>query len=99
MVEEFIQNFHQGDFRIIDLFRNGYCYYFAVILKVRFQDGNIYYQPLNNHFIFGLNEKYYDVTGEIDVADTETYLWSVYAEVDKSHTKRIIRDCILKVAD
>ena len=97
MVEEFIERFNSSDIK--SNFLDGYCYYFAVMLKIRFSEGSIYYLPIENHFVFGLNNKFYDVTGEVNVAGKVIYLWSEYIKMDKVHSKRIIRDCILKVVE
>lgn len=44
-------------------FLEGYCYYFALILKERFKEGKILYDKVENHFMFKYKNKLYDITG------------------------------------
>ena len=76
------------------IFSDGWCYYFAVILKTRFA-GRIYYLPVENHFICKIGELFYDINGV--VIPNECYPWDEYKYEDIIHTKRIIRDCIMKL--
>lgn len=75
---------------------DGNCYYFAVILKARFPKGRIMYDPIDGHFLFNLNRKYYDFTGQVRNPDKHIRLeWTHDFEwFDKSQIKRIQRDCI-----
>lgn len=92
-VERFIDKFkfcHAKELE--EVFTKGNCYYFAVILKDRF-DGDIYYLPIDNHFICKIEDKYYDITGK--VKPTEIPIpWIIYKKKDEAEAKRIIRDCI-----
>lgn len=75
-------------------FTNGCCYWFAAILKERFQDLNpeIMYAPIDNHFGTRIQDIVYDITGDV----TNTYKWVPFAAFDDPLEKeRIIRDCIL----
>ena len=78
-----------------DIFVDGWCYYFAVILKARFA-GRIYYLPIENHFVCKIGELFYDVKG-IFVPEEEAYPWDEYKYEDILHVKHIIRDCIMKL--
>jgi len=74
------------------IFTSGNCYYFAVILKERF-DGEIYYLPVANHFICKISKDYYDITG-IATMNEQPYKWSEFKQFDESLYNRIIRDCV-----
>lgn len=92
-VEEFIHKFkfkYSKELEIV--FTSGNCYYFAMILKERF-NGEIYYLPIENHFICKIENKYYDIKGKIEVNETP-YKWSSFIYHDEKLYKRIIRDCI-----
>lgn len=45
-------------------FSQGHCYYFAVILKERF-NGVILYDKENGHFVTKIDNNIYDITGDI----------------------------------
>ena len=84
---------------IEDLFLNGYCYYFAIILHERFGRGLIMYIPIYNHFCYKIDENLYDISGKIK--DEEKIKLAVYWERYKNEeyldSERIIRDCICKI--
>ena len=90
-VVRFIQGF--GD-ECRKTFVNGYCYWFAMILSIRF-GGEIYYLPIENHFVTKIDDYYYDANGIAEFSETP-YRWSVYMDFDPYETQRIIRDCVLK---
>lgn len=45
--------------------RNGNCYFFAIILKARFPKGRIMYDVIDGHFLFNINRKYYDFSEQV----------------------------------
>lgn len=94
MIETFIDNFKfKYSKQLIEVFTTGNCYYFAVILKERF-NGEIFYLPIANHFICKIdNNNYYDITGKA-VMNEKPIKWSEYKNVDAKNYKRIMRDCI-----
>ena len=97
-IEEFIDDFkamHPQE--ITDLFANGYCYWFAFILKERFK-GTIFYEPIVNHFYCQIDGNFYDINGRMYFAKNanHVYPWEEYKHIDYLETKRIIRDCINK---
>jgi hypothetical protein len=58
-------------------------------------DGDILYDPILNHFACRINDRIYDITG--DITDSSIYgwrSWSEYAEIDELETNRIIKYCI-----
>lgn len=77
-----------------DIFSDGWCYYFAVILKARFT-GRIYYLPTENHFVCKIGELFYDINGI--VVTEEAVPWDEYKYEDILHVQHIIRDCIMKL--
>lgn len=89
-VLEFIQRRFKNDCNWLD----GNCYYFSIILKNRFPDGNIYYDVINGHFIFLYQGIYYDWTGVIEL-DGCLVEWDKFQEYDSIQKKRIIEACVL----
>lgn len=50
-------------------FRKGYCYYFAVILKTAFGDGEVVCLPDKGHFVYRLDGVMYDIEGVYENED------------------------------
>ena len=79
----------------------GNCYFFALILHDRFtdyDDGWIMYEPIDGHFLFKYDGKYYDWTGRKELtADQENAIvyWYNYGSADDAHYQRIVQDCLL----
>lgn len=98
-ISNFINQFKAYGPNVIDCFLNGMCYYFAQILKMRF-NAEIMYDPVINHFAARANGRIYDITGDI-TNDTKYhwYEWNIYEHLDELETQRIYRDCILKKED
>ncbi len=95
-IEEFIENFKfMYKLELEQVFTEGNCYYFAVILRERFK-GCIYYLPIENHFLCKINEEYYDITGKVKPVESPVD-WEELEQQDEAHYKRIERDCILKL--
>ena len=75
---------------------NGNCYYFALILKDRFPNGRILYDAIYGHFIFHLNGKAYDYSGELVwPGGVYAVYWDEFDKYDPLVKQRIIRDCIM----
>ena len=64
------------------------------LLKDRFDDGEIFYDVMDGHFIFCHNGTFYDWSGKINPTN---YLvnWNHFDEYDNLQKERIIKDCIL----
>ena len=64
---EFINKFKFANKQNVleNTFTNGYCYYFAIILKTRFPSGKILFDKDFNHFVFQYDNKLYDITGNV----------------------------------
>ena len=102
-IKRFINRFtHGGKLKEVEcIFSYSGCYWFARILYDRFYmleletDGDILYDPILNHFACRINDRIYDITG--DITDSSIYgwrSWSEYAEIDELETERIIKYCI-----
>lgn len=96
-VESFIANFKKGfDEDILeDIFMNGNCYHFALILKEMYE-GEIVYDPHESHFLTKIRGKYYDIQGEVEPPMDE-YLWDEMEDIDYSEYKLIEDTCVYKV--
>lgn len=61
----------------IEVFTQGFCYYFAKILSTRFvyfyNEPLIMYNPIDNHFACLILDKLWDITGELDVTVGTTF--------------------------
>lgn len=66
-VLDFISHFHKisktND--IDEVFTCGCCYWFAYILCGRFQEAEMMYDPVINHFMVGYGGRLYDITGDV----------------------------------
>ena len=89
-IERFIKLF-DGDLK----FMNGLCYWFAYILNSRFVGGDIWYDPIENHFYFVLDNVAYDVRGKVELPKTASK-WCYYDNVDILDYYRVVKYCILK---
>ena len=72
---------------------DGNCYWFSKILCTRFPNLQIYYLPIEGHFVAGDDGKFYDWTGAVYVEE-EPLLFSELAQVEPEWHNRIFRDCI-----
>lgn len=75
----------------------GNCYYFACILKLRFNYVTIYYDCVAGHFVVfnPYNNCYYDWTGIVDVDSNNCVYLHQLKETDESWYLRIVRDTIV----
>lgn len=89
MITKFISDFNSTE----DKFQNGYCFYFALMLKFRF-GGRILYEPIFGHFVLELENRLYDSTGDV----TDKYdVGIMYDESVWSEQKSIVNGCIMKL--
>lgn len=99
-IEFFINQFKQNFPKELEyVFTNGNCYHFSVILKHIYPEGEIWYKQLLGHFVFKLNDKFYDITGDVTKEQEERFLidWENYKDEDKLHYNRLVRDCVYKL--
>lgn len=90
-VLNFIKRFKGSE----ETFTSGCCYWFARILFERFYSENytcdIMYDYIENHFGCKINDKVYDVTGDV----TFSYDWKYWIDCqDEDLIESINRDCI-----
>lgn len=80
---------------VIECFTMGCCYWFAFILKARFQEQYGAYIVVDyaaNHFGTMIGGCVYDITGDV----TEGHEWEPWAACGDSTTRwRITEDCIM----
>ena len=97
-VLKFIHDFkmydHSGE--VTDTFTRGYCYWFAHILHSRFPDSDIMYYAVGNHFACKIEDRIFDITG--DITDKNLYFeyWDKYKNFDAEDYARVLRDCVYK---
>lgn len=72
---------------------SGNCYYFAIILKERF-NGIIYYDVIAGHFIVEINHYFYDNDGLVNIVGRKLVSWDDFEKYDSLQKERIIRDCV-----
>ena len=89
-IEKFIALFN-GDTKYMD----GLCYWFTYILKGRFPDGEIWCDPIRNHFYFVIDNAAYDVCGKVDLPD-KAIKWNEYEQYDALDYQRAVKYCVLK---
>lgn len=70
-------------------FLEGYCYYFAIILKERFKEGKILYDKVENHFVFSYNNKLYDITGNVTNKHE-------LKNISEEWNNTVVKQCVLK---
>lgn len=75
-------------------FLYGNCFWFSVILMLRF-DGVIYYYPVENHFVTLIEDIEYDISGIVKY-DSPKYKWNNYSYFDELDYKRVMHYCIEK---
>lgn len=90
-INTFLLRFHDYE-NVNDVFQKGCCYWFSLVLHVRFQNSRIMYDQVSNHFVTEINGRLYDITGDV----TDKYNTVPWEEYDDSLDKnRVIRDCIM----
>lgn len=96
-ISKFIENFKEGfDSEYLeDVFLNGNCYHFSLILKSMF-NGEIIYDPHIQHFLTKIDGAYYDISGEVE-APMDEYAWDEMDEIDYEEYLLIEQDCVYKI--
>lgn len=79
-----------------DVFLNGNCYYFAIILKHRFPNMHIVYSQIDNHFMCLYDNRIYDIRGDItnNVMVCDLFSWEDYMYYDKLDYGRVVKYCV-----
>lgn len=94
-VLDFISRFNEPTGAAREMFLNGKCYWFAVILSERFKEmhPDIAYNPIDGHFTTRIHGRYYDASGDVTAANKDkSFLWDKLN--DQDWKSRITRDCI-----
>lgn len=84
-IETFIKNRFMTDCHWLD----GNCLYFAYILKIRFPELEIYYLPIQGHFVAGVLGQFWDWGGEVVLEETPIPLEEIRKN-DKNWYNRIM---------
>lgn len=92
---DFIDQFKAFDKtgEVTDTFTMNMCYWFAVILNQRF-NGELVYNPKENHFASCINGFAFDITGRI--SNRDFVRWTDFVKEEPYEAERIVRDCIKK---
>ena len=83
-------------FPIDNNWMNGNCYYFALILKDRF-NGKIFYDVIDGHFVTQIDGINYDWLGVVSIVDSGKHHyvdWEKFDEYDKLQKQSVIDGCI-----
>lgn len=76
------------------VFSNGYCYWFAKILELRF-GGEIYYNPMFDHFATLINNRFFDINGQV-TKESSWISWNEYIITHKENAEEVYFSCVLK---
>lgn len=93
-MEEKILDFIKRRFKKDADWTDGNCLWFAMILKLRFPDLDVYYLPIQGHAICGYDGKYYDWNGKYEPEEAPIRLLDI-ANADYIWFARIVRDCMM----
>ena len=92
-IENFLARFHSSE-DVDEVFTRGCCYWFAVIMAMRF-NSPVMYSPVDNHFTVSIHGRLYDITGDVTEKYPDSVSWIDYAMFDPNDFARIVRDCVL----
>ena len=102
-ITNFIHYFLQENEEVQSNFLYGNCYWFAVILKQRFQHQHrcyLCYNQILNHFSLGIDDELFDASGLIGPSYMPHWSdWEDYKIIEPSDSYRVVRDCVLKTTD
>lgn len=73
---------------------NGNCYWFSLILCIRFPRLRIYYEPVVGHFVAGCDDEFYDWNGRY-TSSRELILFDCIKKEDPLWYERLVRDCVM----
>jgi len=94
-MQDEVLNFIRRRFIQDDLWLNGNCYYFAIILHERFPTSTIWYDCVVGHFVIFYHGNFYDWHGIYKPEKIEYMMqWDSIKETDPSYYKKIVRDVI-----
>ena len=88
-VEKFIEKrFGDTDAHWTD----GNCYWFAQILIMRFPYLQLYYLPIEGHFVAGTPSRWYDAKGK-NFSKEKPMLFEEIKKTDPLWAEHVLRDC------
>ena len=94
-MEQEISDFIERRFKENSRWKDGNCYYFAVILADRFDFGEIWYDIRNSHFVYGDSKHgYYDWEGKYQNEDRMLIRWSDLINYDSRQRDRVYDGCV-----
>lgn len=94
-IETFINNMKSKyPKELEDVFYNGYCYWFALILANRFK-GSIWFNPEIIHFAANIDNNLYDINGLIS-NQKEWINWTDFQINNQNAVESIVKSCIKK---
>lgn len=98
-VKNAVLDFIKRRFPVDNNWLTGNCYFFAVILKSRFEEGIILYDVIDGHFVTMIGGVMYDWSGIVLPEEDETkhfYVeWDKFEDYDELQKQSIIKGCIL----
>lgn len=94
MLEKEVLQFIKTRWQTNSNFLNGNCLWFAIILTTRFPALEIYYLPIEGHFVAGKDNNYYDWTGKIEIKE-KPILFNKIKQDDSLWYSHLMRDCFL----
>ena len=94
-VLSFITNFKGAE----NVFLDGMCYWFSIILQKRFPGGSIVYDMIHGHFLYAYGDYLYDVIGQHNPAANQGFITLKDIKLyERALYKRLRRDCVLKLS-
>ena len=87
----FIKKFSNFGNHVVECFTKGNCFWFAMVLAVEFA-GEIYYDPIVDHFATMIDGVLYDITGAVE--NTSDFVSLEEIRKDELLWARLQRDCV-----
>ena len=93
-IQNEVQEFITRRFPTEEKWLNGNCYWFAFILRERFPELDLFYDPVEGHFYAGDGDVFYDWLGMYTKPVLPNIIkFSVIHTTDLIWYERILRDC------
>ena len=98
-IKNFIENFKKGfsEEYLEEVFTQGNCFHFALMLKAVYEEGIIYYAQHEQHFVFEYLGEFYDITGEIEEPMDAVSLEEL-KENDEYEYLELVENCLYKLS-
>lgn len=96
MDKDSVLGFIRGRFPIDCHWLDGNCYYFALILADRFNNGKIVYDVIDGHFACEIGGVKYDWSGVVKRSGLHKWVeWDKFIKYDNLQFERVVKDCTL----